>query len=94
MTMRYVHTSLVARDWRALAAFYAEVLGCRLVPPVRGLEGAWLARGTGVPAANPPFSSGSAAACVLSAAGASRWMARRPLRSPARVATPGTWGLR
>ena len=47
--MRYVHTSLVARDWRALAAFYTEVFGCRPVPPERRFEGDWLSRGTGVP---------------------------------------------
>jgi len=47
--MRYVHTSIVARDWRALAAFYAEVFACRMVPPERRFEGDWLSRGTGVP---------------------------------------------
>jgi len=25
---RYVHTNLVALDWRRLAAFYVEVFGC------------------------------------------------------------------
>lgn len=46
---RYAHTSLVARDWRALAAFYATVFGCEPVPPERDQAGGWLERGSGVP---------------------------------------------
>ena len=48
---RYVHTNLIARDWRALAAFYGAVFGCAPVPPERALSGDALARGTGVPGA-------------------------------------------
>jgi predicted enzyme related to lactoylglutathione lyase len=44
----YRHTSIVAADWRALAAFYEGVFGCTPVPPRRDLSGDWLARGTGV----------------------------------------------
>jgi predicted enzyme related to lactoylglutathione lyase len=39
---RYVHTSLVARDWRLLARFYTRVFGCRIKPPERDLRGPWL----------------------------------------------------
>jgi len=46
--MRYVHTNLVARDWRRLARFYETVLGCRPVPPRRCQAGPWLEEGTGV----------------------------------------------
>jgi len=46
---RYAHTNLVARDWRALARFYAEVFGCTPVPPERSYAGAELEAGTGVP---------------------------------------------
>ena len=46
---RYAHTNLVARDWRALASFYREVLGCTSVPPERRYAGAALEAGTGVP---------------------------------------------
>ena len=46
--MRYVHTNLVARDWRALARFYQEVFGCEPVPPERDQHGEWLDRGLGV----------------------------------------------
>jgi len=46
---RYVHTNIVARDWRALARFYEAVLGCTPVPPERDLSGPALERGTGLP---------------------------------------------
>ena len=50
--MRYVHTNIISNNWRKLAEFYIEVLGCKLVPPVRHQEGRWLERGTGVPDAS------------------------------------------
>jgi catechol 2,3-dioxygenase-like lactoylglutathione lyase family enzyme len=46
---RYVHTNVVARDWRALARFYQKVFGCVPVPPERDLRGAWLGAATGIP---------------------------------------------
>ena len=45
---RYVHTNLIAEDWRELARFYEEVFGCVAVPPERELAGQWLEDGTGV----------------------------------------------
>ena len=45
---RYVHTNLIARDWRALATFYQAVLGCEPVPPERDFSGPTLEAGTGV----------------------------------------------
>ena len=45
---RFVHTNLVARDWRALAAFYERVFGCRPMPPERDLAGQWLDDATGL----------------------------------------------
>jgi len=48
VSARYVHTNLVAADWRALAAFYEDVFGCERVPPERELESAWLDRATGL----------------------------------------------
>ena len=45
---KYVHTNLVARDWRQLAQFYQRVFGCVLVPPERDLSGPDYERGTGV----------------------------------------------
>lgn len=49
MVSRYVHTNIVARDWKALADFYVEVFGCSIRLPERHLSEPWLARGTGVP---------------------------------------------
>ncbi len=46
---KFVHVNLVARDWRGLARFYAEVLGCEPLFPERDLQGRWLEEGTGVP---------------------------------------------
>ena len=36
---KYVHTNLVALDWRRLASFYEKVFGCKPVPPERKLSG-------------------------------------------------------
>jgi predicted enzyme related to lactoylglutathione lyase len=44
----YVHTNLIARDWRRLAAFYERVFGCVPVPPERHFSGPTLEAGTGV----------------------------------------------
>jgi len=49
--VRYAHTNLIARDWRALAGFYESLLGCVPVPPERDYSGAELEAGTGVPGA-------------------------------------------
>ncbi|MBU2600621.1 MAG: VOC family protein [Actinobacteria bacterium] len=45
---RYAHTNVIARDWRVLAGFYQEVLGCEAVPPERDYAGPELEAGTGV----------------------------------------------
>ncbi len=49
---RYVHTNLIAHDWRRLAAFYVDLFGCTIVPPERNYSGADLEAGTGVPGAS------------------------------------------
>jgi predicted enzyme related to lactoylglutathione lyase len=46
--MRYVHTNIVAQDWRSLTDFYIQVFGCTPVPPERDLSGEWLERATGI----------------------------------------------
>ena len=48
---RYIHTNLIARDWRRLAAFYQKIFGCVPLLPERELAGEWLERGSGVPGA-------------------------------------------
>jgi catechol 2,3-dioxygenase-like lactoylglutathione lyase family enzyme len=45
---KYVHTNLVAQDWRALADFYQRVFGCLPVPPERDFHGETLDAGTGI----------------------------------------------
>lgn len=45
---RYVHTNLVAKDWRALAGFYTRLFGCVFVPPERDDAGTALEAGTAV----------------------------------------------
>jgi predicted enzyme related to lactoylglutathione lyase len=48
---KYVHTNLIARDWRALASFYERVFSCVPVPPERDLKGDAVERGSQVPGA-------------------------------------------
>jgi len=50
--IRYVHTNLIARDWRKLADFYIAVFGCKPVYPERDLSGDWLVRLTGIEGAH------------------------------------------
>jgi catechol 2,3-dioxygenase-like lactoylglutathione lyase family enzyme len=45
---KYVHTNLIARDWKRLAHFYTQIFGCVLVLPERDLAGAWLDDATGL----------------------------------------------
>jgi predicted enzyme related to lactoylglutathione lyase len=49
---KFVHTNLVARDWRTLAAFYQYVFGCTPILPERDLSGPWLEAATNVPRAH------------------------------------------
>ncbi len=48
MTIRYAHTNLIARDWRALAAFYEQVFGCERLSGERDISGPELDRSTGL----------------------------------------------
>lgn len=48
MAIRYVHTNIIARDWRALTAFYVRLFDCKPVPPERDLSGDWLDAATGL----------------------------------------------
>jgi len=51
MKAKYTHTNIVARDWRKVAEFYEQVLGCEPVPPERNAVGQWVEKLTGVPGA-------------------------------------------
>ena len=48
---RYVHTNLIARDWRRLARFYQDVFGCVPMQPERHRRQGWVERATGIPGA-------------------------------------------
>jgi predicted enzyme related to lactoylglutathione lyase len=52
IAVKYVHTNLIAEDWRKLAAFYQNVFGCVPQPPERNFQGATLEAGTGIPGAH------------------------------------------
>jgi catechol 2,3-dioxygenase-like lactoylglutathione lyase family enzyme len=47
--MRFIHTNIATKDWKALADFYIQVFHCRILPQVRKLSGSWLDRATGLP---------------------------------------------
>ncbi len=46
--MKYLHTNIIAKDWRKLADFYINVFSCKEVSPKRDLKGEWIEKGTGV----------------------------------------------
>ena len=39
---KYVHTNLIAKDWKKLAAFYEKIFGCVKILPERNLSGIWI----------------------------------------------------
>jgi predicted enzyme related to lactoylglutathione lyase len=49
---KYVHTNLIARDWKKLVRFYSEVFGCEPKGPERDMSGAWLDQLTSIPNAH------------------------------------------
>lgn len=48
MKATFGHVNVIARDWRVLARFYQDVLGCTPVPPERDFRGPDLDAGTGL----------------------------------------------
>jgi predicted enzyme related to lactoylglutathione lyase len=40
--IRYVHTNLVARNWKGLVEFYVAAFGCKIKPPERNIKGDWI----------------------------------------------------
>lgn len=52
MGVKYVHTNIIAQDWKLLARFYISVFDCVPKPPERDLSGDWLDGLTGVDAAH------------------------------------------
>ncbi len=48
MNVKYAHTNIVARNYKALARFYIHVFGCVPVYPERDLSGKWVDQLTGI----------------------------------------------
>lgn len=46
--IKYIHTNIIARDWRKLAQFYIDVFGCEAVYPERDLSGEWMDKLTNI----------------------------------------------
>jgi hypothetical protein len=40
--IKFVHTNLIAKDWKSLSKFYIDVFGCKPTCPERDLSGEWL----------------------------------------------------
>jgi predicted enzyme related to lactoylglutathione lyase len=47
--IKFVHTNLIARDWKKLAQFYIDVFDCEAVYPERNLSGEWIDNLTKIP---------------------------------------------
>lgn len=49
MAFRYVHTNIIAKDWKKLSQFYQNVLHCTPLPDGgRDLKGEWIDRMSGI----------------------------------------------
>lgn len=46
--MRFAHTNIASKNWKALADFYINVFDCKIKPPQRNLSGKWLDTATGL----------------------------------------------
>jgi predicted enzyme related to lactoylglutathione lyase len=50
MSFRYVHTNIIAKDWRKVSEFYQKVFRCRPLPDgKRDIKGEWIDKMTGIP---------------------------------------------
>jgi predicted enzyme related to lactoylglutathione lyase len=52
MSIKYVHTNIISKDWKALSNFYIKVFNCRPIEPIRNLNGTWLEALTNLPNCN------------------------------------------
>lgn len=46
---RYVHTNIIAKDYKKLISFYKKVFHCKSIGKTRDLRGEWLDKMTGIP---------------------------------------------
>jgi predicted enzyme related to lactoylglutathione lyase len=47
--IKFVHTNLIAKDWKKLAQFYIDVFECEPTYPERDLSGDWIDKMTKIP---------------------------------------------
>jgi predicted enzyme related to lactoylglutathione lyase len=47
--IKFVHTNLIAHDWKKLAQFYIDVFDCKPVYPERNLSGNWIDKLKNIP---------------------------------------------
>jgi len=40
--MRYIHTNIIAEDWRSLSKFYQKIFGLKPIGPQRDISGKWI----------------------------------------------------
>lgn len=50
MSVKYVHTNIIAKDWKRLSRFYIEVFNCKPVYPERDISGEWIDKMTNLSA--------------------------------------------
>lgn len=48
MNVKYVHTNIIAKDWKKLSQFYIEVFDCIPVYPERDISGEWIDKMTNI----------------------------------------------
>lgn len=48
MNIKYVHTNLIAKDWKKLSKFYIDVFDCIPLYPERDLSGEWIEKMTNI----------------------------------------------
>ncbi|QTL97469.1 VOC family protein [Iocasia frigidifontis] len=48
MSIKYVHTNIIARDWKKLSQFYINVFDCKPLYPERDLSGKWIDKMTNI----------------------------------------------
>lgn len=48
MAIKYVHTNIIAKEWKKLSDFYIQVFGCKPVYPERDLSGDWIEKMTDI----------------------------------------------
>jgi len=46
--IKYVHTNIIARDWKKLSEFYINVFNCKPIYPERDLSGEWIDKLTNI----------------------------------------------